>query len=744
MKLSKNICALLLFLAMSVLTLRAQYVDIPDPVFRSWLEDRFPACMQAGQLDTTCTILGEIERFDSPEGIINLEGIQYFKALKILYYEFGQLAELPALPPTLENLWVPGNALVSLPELPVTLKGLNCDVNLLTHLPRLPGHLEYLACAYNRLTELPELPSSLYGLDCQGNQLVYLPELPDSLRGLKCSENKLRSLPPLPSGLFFLYCSQNMLTSLPALNEGIAIIDVSYNPNLRCFPPLPDSVGQFCFEGIPHVPPFCASTLSVEGTGISCLPELPGNMWVDTILPVCTDPGEYCTVIAYASGRIFLDLDGDGMFSADTDKPYPYQVVRVLPSGWHGVSDVSGNYWVKLDTGITNRWSLPGVSEYLTVSPSYHELTPELVGTQGSSFDFPLTLMPGINDLRVHIGGGPVRPGFTVNLHLSVSNVGTSDQDGIILKMKKPEGFEVLSAQPLNFSVVNDSIIWRRISLDLFSSSSFSVSLKVPVNAELGSEAVFEAWALSNNADNTPEDNYARWAQTVTGSFDPNDKLVDRDALSHQYTNDDRLLYTIRFQNTGTDTAFTVIVQDVIPDNLDMSSLQVVNASHPYQLMVREKNLVEIAFPNIRLPDSNRNEPASHGFVQLSLKPVEGLSINSEIINSAAIYFDFNDPIITDDVITTIRIISGISNNRELNFKIFPNPASQLLRVELPESIAGIWMISDITGRILQKGSLGKNSSRIEIPVSHLPGGIFMFTLQSGDEISSARFVIIR
>lgn len=528
MKLSKKICAILLFLAMSVLTLRAQYVGIPDPVFRSWLEDQFPACMQAGKLDTTCAILGEIERFDLPEGIVNLDGIQYFKALTSLEYESGQLAKLPALPPSLMYLFVSGNALITLPELPSTLLELNCNYNFLTHLPRLPANFQNLFCAYNRLTELPDLPSSLLGLMCDGNQLVSLPELPNSLYTLTCSDNRLRSLPPLPSGLLFLHCGQNMLTSLPALNEGIAIIDVSYNPKLRCFPPLPDSLGQLCFEGIPHVPPFCISTLNVVGTGISCLPDLPGNIWVDTILPVCTDPGEYCTVTAYASGRIFLDMDGDGMFSADTDKPYPYQVVRVLPSGWHGVSDISGNYWVKLDTGITNRWSLPGLSEYLTVNPSYHELIPELVGSQSGSFDFPLTLMPGINDLRVHIGGGPVRPGFTANLHLSVSNIGTTDQMGITLKMKKPEGFEVLSAQPINFSVVNDTIIWRRISLGLFSSSSLSVSLKVPVDAALGSEAVFEAWVNSAAVDHSPDNNYAMWSQVVTGSYDPNDKLVNR------------------------------------------------------------------------------------------------------------------------------------------------------------------------------------------------------------------------
>jgi uncharacterized repeat protein (TIGR01451 family) len=55
----------------------------------------------------------------------------------------------------------------------------------------------------------------------------------------------------------------------------------------------------------------------------------------------------------------------------------------------------------------------------------------------------------------------------------------------------------------------------------------------------------------------------------IRGSFDPNDKLVNKATLPTTYNaNKDRLLYTIRFQNTGTDTAFTVIVRDAVLSNI--------------------------------------------------------------------------------------------------------------------------------------------------------------------------------
>ena len=53
-------------------------------------------------------------------------------------------------------------------------------------------------------------------------------------------------------------------------------------------------------------------------------------------------------------------------------------------------------------------------------------------------------------------------------------------------------------------------------------------------------------------------------------------------------------------------------------------------------------------FPNINLPDSNSNEPGSHGYVQFKIRAKNNIVIGDVLSNTANIYFDFNAPIITN------------------------------------------------------------------------------------------------
>jgi hypothetical protein len=143
----------------------------------------------------------------------------------------------------------------------------------------------------------------------------------------------------------------------------------------------------------------------------------------------------------------------------------------------------------------------------------------------------------------------------------------------------------------------------------------------------------------------------------TTGSFDPNDILVNEDTLTTtQLSNAPWLEYIIRFQNTGNDTAFTVKILNPIDTNkLNLSTFEFVNASHPVNLnWINYQRNMEFKFENILLPDSNSNEPLSHGFVRYRIQPKTNLSAGDSITNFAAIYFDFNEPVITNTAKTII------------------------------------------------------------------------------------------
>ncbi|MBL4755903.1 MAG: T9SS type A sorting domain-containing protein [Flavobacteriales bacterium] len=136
----------------------------------------------------------------------------------------------------------------------------------------------------------------------------------------------------------------------------------------------------------------------------------------------------------------------------------------------------------------------------------------------------------------------------------------------------------------------------------------------------------------------------------VRGSYDPNDKTGYPYGVtdSNNISPNQQLQYLIRFQNTGTDTAFKVVVRDTLDTNLNMFSVISGAASHNYEFTMYGPRVLQWTFDNILLPDSNTNESESHGFLTFTVDQVPNLSNGVQIRNSADIYFDFNAPVITN------------------------------------------------------------------------------------------------
>ncbi|MBK7684501.1 MAG: hypothetical protein IPJ26_19495 [Bacteroidetes bacterium] len=96
--------------------------------------------------------------------------------------------------------------------------------------------------------------------------------------------------------------------------------------------------------------------------------------------------------------------------------------------------------------------------------------------------------------------------------------------------------------------------------------------------------------------DTVPTNNFVECKPLVQASFDPNNKTVEPSGnIGHQ----DLLKYQINFQNTGTDTAFTVIIRDTISPLLDMSTFHFISASHTLITNIRNGNVLEFRFDQI-------------------------------------------------------------------------------------------------------------------------------------------------
>ena len=97
-------------------------------------------------------------------------------------------------------------------------------------------------------------------------------------------------------------------------------------------------------------------------------------------------------------------------------------------------------------------------------------------------------------------------------------------------------------------------------------------------------------------------------------------------------------------------------------------------ASHPFVYSVDGQGVLTFTFNNIMLPDSNTDEPGSHGLIQFTIDQDPSNVIGTVIENTAEIYFDFNPAIVTNTVINTIVTITDINENEEFDNKVNVNP----------------------------------------------------------------------
>lgn len=222
---------------------------------------------------------------------------------------------------------------------------------------------------------------------------------------------------------------------------------------------------------------------------------------------------------------------------------------------------------------------------------------------------------------------------------------------------------------------------------------------------------------------------------TVTNSYDPNDKTATPQGFGddHAIEPGTPLEYRIRFQNTGNDTAFLVVIRDTLSPFLDPRTVQPGLSSHPYEYFQINDSILHFAFRNIMLPDSTTNLEGSQGFVNFRVRQRADVPLGSVIENTAAIYFDFNDPVLTNTTWNTVREYLVVSVDQPSEFttpervKVYPNPMEETARIELlnaPNSTYGI-TIMDATGKILIRDTM--KDQVYTFSRNNLPGGIYFW-----------------
>jgi uncharacterized repeat protein (TIGR01451 family) len=241
--------------------------------------------------------------------------------------------------------------------------------------------------------------------------------------------------------------------------------------------------------------------------------------------------------------------------------------------------------------------------------------------------------------------------------------------------------------------------------------------------------------------------------QQSIGAFDPNDKIGYPTGVgaAHFIQPNEEIEYQIRFQNTGTDTAFTVVVRDVLSDDLDVTTVRPGVSSHPYTFDIVGGNVLKFKFSNILLPDSNVNEVASHGFLRFRVRPKLNTALGTEIRNNAAIFFDFNAPVITNQTLHTLGkdfLLSVWWENpqgKSDNLKVFPNPVQQgawlMLGDKNSDFEGATFEMNDVLGKIVLQSSV--ENGRIWLSAEQLSSGAFFFSVKkNGVVLGKGKLVV--
>ncbi|QQR87411.1 MAG: DUF11 domain-containing protein [Flavobacteriales bacterium] len=719
----------------------AQLVFVPDINFRAALNNRVAGLVDAnGYIDTqsfavqTAVVLGNAQGVNpllidwTPADLTGLEGLVALYSLAI-DGEPGTMpvVTLPVLPSSLHHVHLRELSINVLPAWPAPLETFAMiDIDGMAGLPPLAPTLTALHLeGCDQLAVLPTLPSGLDELSLRNLALLtVIPNWPVNTTAIELDGlpalAQVPSFQPTDNGLVIAF--RNLpVAQLPAWPQGLEELTLMDLPNVVCLSALPNSLLElnagwdfnYC---LPNIPPNVQVFLGGFQVGV-------GNSWLCTLVNSNCPPGA-----PVAIGSVFLDSNGNGLCDSGE---LPYTQASLATSGTVAGPATDGTYSVTLPIGSHAISCIPNTAYVSNIAPATHTATFIGVAEVDSLNHFAITLQPNIQDLVVDLTLlTPPVPGFYSQARISYINAGTQVENGSVTLIHDALlAFSSSTPSPDNVNV--NVITWNFTQLQIGEQRAIDLLLYTPVGTLLSTVVSHTAVVDPSPTDETPSNNSSSSVTDVVGSYDPNDKAVSPTALTPaQVAAEERLTYTIRFQNTGTWPATRVVLTDTLSTDLQWNTMQEIAASHAHTWHIAD-GVLHVVFDNIMLPDSNANEPGSHGFFKSSMKPVSTLMLGDAVSNIANIYFDFNEPVITNAAVFTVDNNVAVAEVPHNGLHLSPNPTSDVLTVRLdePADRAAVHVM-DVTGRTVLRATM--SGTRLLLDVETLRAGSYTVRVGEG------------
>lgn len=435
------------------------------------------------------------------------------------------------------------------------------------------------------------------------------------------------------------------------------------------------------------------------------------------------------------SGVVRFDADMNGC--TESDPPMGNILVSDTVNGnvQYAVTDADGYY--SFSTLVAGSHSVAVMTEgYGNASPLIVEV---LLDTEATA-DFCVVPAGPTDDLQVTIVPLTVaRPGFPFACKVILKNVGTTTQSGTLtLNYTQPQYMTFSSSVPAVSGQSAGMITFDYSALAPWTTYEAEAifQMALPPTVQQGNFLQLYAFTPLELPDATPYNNSSTFITMVINSYDPNDKTVLESGFAADDTQN-ALHYVVRFQNTGTADAVNVHITDQLDANLDWTTFRTVAASHAFTTTMSETGLVDFRFDNINLPPMSLSDPDSQGFVAYEINLKSGLNSNDDIYNTANIFFDFNEAIVTNTVMTDLAEL-GVGENERSLFMLYPNPATQLVNIQA---------VSDFTVELYDvqgKKIMARNgANQLALDVSMLQQGLY-FVKVTTDNASEVKKLLVR
>ncbi|HHN48111.1 MAG TPA: T9SS type A sorting domain-containing protein [Bacteroidales bacterium] len=87
----------------------------------------------------------------------------------------------------------------------------------------------------------------------------------------------------------------------------------------------------------------------------------------------------------------------------------------------------------------------------------------------------------------------------------------------------------------------------------------------------------------------------------------------------------------------------------------------------------------------------------------------------------------------------------GIAEKPADNFKVYPNPASSHVNIDLPASEGSVVLkLIDMSGKLIHQNVISQNQDKHHFDVSSFPKGVYMMQIIKNNETISSRKIIVR